>query len=100
MLVIRKLIWNAWNIQHIARHQVIPDEVEVVCHRNPLILRGQKKGRLVIIGETEEGRILGIVIEAKGKGQYYPVTAYDADANDTKLYNRLRGGDNNEKDEE
>lgn len=100
MLVVRKLVWDAWNVQHITRHHVEPFEVEVVCHGNSLVLRGQEKGRLVVSGETEEGRILGVVLEARGKGKYYPVTAYDADANDKKLYSRLRGGDNNETDEE
>ena len=98
MLIVRRLIWDTWNTQHVARHRIIPDEVETVCHKNPLVLRGQKKGRLVLIGETEEGRILGVILEAKGKGQYYPVTAYDGDANDKALYSRLRGGDNNETD--
>ncbi len=28
MIVIRRLIWNSWNIEHIARHDVTPDEVE------------------------------------------------------------------------
>ncbi len=96
MLFIRKLIWDERNIKHISRHNVISDEVEAVCHNNPLILQGQKKGRLVVISETLEKRLLGVVLEAKGKGVYYPVTAYETDEHDTTLYNRLRGGDNNE----
>ena len=32
MIVIRRLIWDSWNITHIARHDVTPDEVEDVCH--------------------------------------------------------------------
>lgn len=96
MLFIRKLIWDERNIKHISRHNVISDEVEAVCHNNPLILQGQKKGRLVVISETLEKRLLGVVLEAKGKGVYYPVTAYETDEHDTTLYYRLRGGDNNE----
>ena len=46
VLTIRKLIWDPWNIQHIARHQIIPDEIEAVCHNNPIVLRGQLKNRL------------------------------------------------------
>ena len=98
VLIIKRLIWDAWNISHIARHRVDPGEVEAICNGNPVVLQGQKKGRLVLIGKTEEGRALGVVLESKGKEQYYPVTAYDADVHDTKLYNRLRGGDNNETD--
>lgn len=98
MLIVRKLIWDAWNISHIARHRVDPGEVEGICNGNPVVLRGQKKGRLVLIGKTEEERVIGVVLESKGKDQYYPVTAYDADVHDTALYKRLRGGDNNEAD--
>ena len=32
MIVIRRLVWDTWNIVHIARHDVVPDEVEEVCH--------------------------------------------------------------------
>lgn len=96
MILIRKLIWDSWNVNHIARHHVVPDEVEALCHRLPVVLRGQQKSRLVLIGQTEEKRILGVVLEARGNGKYYPITAYDADEHDTLLYRRLRGGDNDE----
>ncbi len=95
MLFVRKLIWDTWNIQHIRRHHIVPDEVEAVCHSDSVVLRGQQKGRLVVIGTTEEERLLGVVLEAKGHGRYYPITAYEADSHDTELYHRLRGGDNN-----
>ena len=99
MLIIRKLLWDTWNVQHIARHHITLDEVEAICHKDPLILQGQKKGRLVLIGQTEEKRLLGVVLETKGQGSYYPITAYDADAHDTVLYNRLKGGEDNETNE-
>jgi len=35
VLNIKKLIWDLWNIAHIARHEVIPEEVEDSCHNNP-----------------------------------------------------------------
>lgn len=93
MLFIRKLIWDAWNIQHIARHHITQDEVEEICHGFHIILRGQKKGRLILIGETEAKRIIGVVIETKGGEIYYPVTAYETDKQDTTLYKHLRGGE-------
>jgi hypothetical protein len=36
MPVIQKLIWDEWNISHIARHDVSPEEVEQVCHGKPI----------------------------------------------------------------
>lgn len=97
MLFVRKLVWDTWNVQHITRHQVVPDEVEAVCHGMPIVLRGQQKGRLVLIGLTKEERVLVVVLEAKGQGRYYPITAYDADAHDIALYHHLRGGEDNDK---
>lgn len=80
-------------MQHIARHHVIPDEVEEICNSLPLVLRGKQKGRLVLIGLTGNKRILAVILEAKGRGSYYPITAYEADSHDIALYNRLRGGE-------
>lgn len=97
VLFVKKLIWDAWNIRHITRHHVTPDEVEAICHGDPLVLRGQQKNRLVLIGGEEGERILSVILESKGSGKYYPITAYPADKKDIVLYNRLRnkGGENN-----
>ena len=96
MITVRKLIWYSWNVQHIARHNITPDEVEAVCHNNPLILRGQKKNRLVLIGPLGEGSLLVVILESNGKGKYYPITAYPAEKQDIALYKRLKGGENDE----
>jgi uncharacterized DUF497 family protein len=93
MIVIRRLIWNTWNEKHIIRHGVIPDEVEEVCQHHPLVQRGTIRNRVVLIGETNEQRLLAVVLENRGGGNYYPVTAYDASDADTVLYERLRGGE-------
>lgn len=90
MIFIRKLIWDSWNIKHIARHDITPEEVEYTCHNEPLILRGQQKNRLVLIGKTEENRILAVILESQGRGIYYPITAYLAYEKDKKLYKRLK----------
>jgi uncharacterized DUF497 family protein len=96
VLTIRKLLWDSWNSKHIARHHITPEEVETVCHNDPLVLRGQQKSRLVVIGQTEDNQIITIILESQGSGKYYPITAYGASTNDRTLYNRLKGGENNE----
>ena len=95
----KNLIWDIWNIQHIGKHHIIPDEVEEICYASPLVLRGQQKERLVLIGLTDEKRLIAVVLEAKGHGTYYPVTAYEPRADDRALYNRLKGGENNNEEE-
>jgi len=93
VITILKFIWDSWNISHISKHHIIPEEVEEACHRQPLIQRGTKRNRLVLLGLTEEGRLLNVVLESRGRGSYYPVTSYDASSEDKRLYKRVRGGE-------
>ena len=93
MLTIRKLVWDSWNVSHIARHNVIPEEVEEVCHGSPLLLVGQQRKRLVLIGPTDEKRMVTAILQPQGRGKYYPITAYDASPGTISLYNRLKGGE-------
>lgn len=93
MVIIRKLVWDTRSIAHIARHYVVPEEVEEVCHKQPIVQRGMIRNRLVLLGPTFENRLLNVILENRGKGTYYPVTAYDASPEDKALYKRLRGGD-------
>lgn len=86
MLSILRLIWDSWNIAHIARHGVTQDEVEEVCHNNPLVQIG-KKGRLLIIGLSQDGKMLTVILDEEHRGVYYPVTARAASKKERKLYN-------------
>jgi len=31
VIFMRRLVWDVWNVGHIARHRVDPEEVEEVC---------------------------------------------------------------------
>ena len=78
---------------HIARHNVTPEEVEKVCHTNPLVQKG-KKGRLLVFGPTGNGRMLVAILDPEQeKGVYYPVTAYKASKKLTKIYLNQKGGE-------
>jgi hypothetical protein len=99
MITVRRLIWELWNEAHIARHGVVRDEVEYVCHHNPLVIRGQKGKRLVLIGETAEKRLLEVVLQNRGEGKYYPITAHEASHEAKVVYKRKRGGESNETEE-
>lgn len=41
---IRKLIWPAERIDHIARHGIIPEEVEEVCFGRSFVQRAKSEG--------------------------------------------------------
>lgn len=85
MLYILRLIWDSWNIAHIARHGVTQDEVEEICHNDPLVQTG-KKGRLLIIGFNQGGKMLTVILDEESQGIYYPVTARAASKKERKLY--------------
>lgn len=90
---VNKLIWDSWNIAHIARHNVTPEEVEQVCHTNPVIQKGNK-GRLLVFGPTKKGRMLVVIIdEEKETNIYYPVTAYKASNKLIRIYLNQKGGE-------
>ena len=93
MINIRRLIWDAWNIAHIARHSVTPEEVEQVCHTDPVVQIG-KKGRLLVFGPTDSGRMLAVILDKEEeKDMYYPVTAYKASKKLIKIYLNRKGGE-------
>ena len=93
MIYVRHLSWDAWNVAHIARHAVVPEEVEQVCH-GEFIVRPTYGGRLLIIGSTSEGRILAAVLDAEaGEGIYYVVTARPADRKERAIYRQEMGGE-------
>ena len=92
MPTVRRLIWDTFNVPHIARHDVTPDEVEEVCHGAHVDLQSYQR-RLVVIGPTEAGRMLAVVLDHVGHGVYYPVTARPASRKERQYYQEQQGGD-------
>ena len=86
MLTIRHLIWEPWNVTHIARHHVIPEEVEEVCHSQPVTSQTYK-GRIRVVGPTRSNRMLTVILApTDDAGVYYPVTARPADRKERRNY--------------
>ncbi|MBI2086056.1 hypothetical protein HYT74_01820 [Candidatus Daviesbacteria bacterium] len=82
-IVIRKLIWDDWNVEHIKKHNVIQSEVEEVA-KNIVTHRKSKLGRYLIIGRSGS-RIISVAISRKEIGVYYPVTARDSARKERRL---------------
>jgi uncharacterized DUF497 family protein len=86
MIDIKRLIWDDWNVTHIARHHVTSQEVEEVCHANSQT-EGAKKGRIRITGLTQKGRLLSAFLDPEPEeGVYYPVSARDASKKEREDY--------------
>jgi uncharacterized DUF497 family protein len=92
MNVVRRLIWDDWNVEHIAAHAVTPQEVEEVCHSNPVVRRTRQK-RLLVIGRTLAGEYLTVILDPEGNGIFYPVTARPASHIERHYYHRQKAGE-------
>jgi len=84
---IDELLWEDERIEHIARHNVNPKEVEDVCFG--LHLSEKAGGRKYILsGQSLEGRYLNVVVERLGKGLFRPVTAFEMSENYKRRYRK------------
>ena len=81
-IIVRKLIWDAYNIEHIRKHNVRQDEVEEMA-KNIVMHKKAKVGRYLILGRVGS-RILSVAVSKKATGVYYPVTARDAGKKERK----------------
>lgn len=86
-MIIRRLVWDEWNIDHIARHNVEPEEIEEVCKSKNLFNRWKNKTYRVI-GQTEDGRYITIFLAPRTRQSYYPVTARDSTEKEKKACRR------------
>ena len=85
-------LWDAGNIDHIARHDVLPEEVEQVLENDPFdvsryIRHGEE--RLNQVGETDAGRVLVVVSTERGEF-IRVVTAHPADRDMRSLFEHLK----------
>ncbi len=87
----RNLVWDGWNIEHIARHNVTREEVEEVCLGRCIVREGYRQ-RIMLVGPTELGRMLAVVLEPRANGRFYPMTAYTASRRMRRTYAEESGG--------
>ena len=88
-----ELIWNIDRIEHIAKHNVTPDEVESACFGNALVLKAKSEGRnpvYYVLGQTETGRYLFSVIIQFPDGKGYPVTSRQMTESEKQKYKKWR----------
>ena len=91
--VIKRLIWDEGNVAHIAKHDVLPIEVEEALEINRVEWEAYKE-RIFIVGSTKAGRMLTVILEPKEEtGIYKAITAYDASKTSIRAYNREKGGE-------
>ena len=86
MLHIRSLRWDDWNIAHVARYQVTPTgsggDLSTV---NFPFFRARNEGSYCSAPTADE-RMLALVLEHEGDGNYYPITARPASRKERSWY--------------
>lgn len=84
-IVVKELVWDEYNVEHIKKHNVSKDEAETAV-KNFIGHRKAKKGRYIAIGKSKD-RLISLVVEKKGPGIYYVVTARDSDKRERRIVN-------------
>jgi hypothetical protein len=91
--IIEELIWPGDRIDHIARHDVKPDEFEEACFGRPMVQRAKSSGEnpvYYVLGRTEAGRYLFCVVIRFPDGRGYPVTARTMTGQERRRFDRWR----------
>lgn len=79
---IKKLTWQSWNKEHIKKHNVSVEEVEMAA-KNMVAHKKGYLGRYIAIGRSGI-RILAVIVNREKTGQYVVVTARDASKEERK----------------
>jgi len=85
-----KIDWLEWDedtIEHIAQHEVTIEEVYEACQGRHKV-KGVKYGRYGVLGQTESGRYLTIILERIYGNIFRVVTARDMSKSERRLYRR------------
>lgn len=90
MYVYRSLDWDDYRVEHIARHNVNPDEVWEVCENPFHLARRQGSNRYLIYGQTIDGRYLFVVLEHTQGTVYKPITVRNMTDREKRNFRRLR----------
>ncbi|OGC81727.1 MAG: hypothetical protein A2W07_06350 [candidate division Zixibacteria bacterium RBG_16_43_9] len=74
---VKQLIFDKWNVIHIKKHDVKPEEI-IEAGVNLIYHRKTYKGRYLAVGRSGN-RLISFVINREGSSIYYLVTARDAE---------------------
>lgn len=76
------IIWDpepGGNIEHIAEHDLTPEDVEDVLFDPVGHDRSRSSGLPIVFGFTSDGRYIAVVYERIDASTLYPVTAYEVE---------------------
>lgn len=85
---IEEFEWDDYNIEHVFRHNVYPDEIEEAAFDDDPWIRKGRQGTRYMLGYTAAGRYLLVVYILKGQGVARVITSMEMDEKTKKLYKK------------
>lgn len=93
-MIITKIRWSNDRIEHIARHNISPEEVEEAVFGDPCSLiqvlkvaeRDQRQKIYRLLGVSETGKFITFIFIYEKRGVAYPVTAREMDNKERRRY--------------
>ncbi len=92
MQKIEKIIWDAWNTSHIAKHGVSMQEVEKALSDLYVVYLPTYNGRILALGRSEM-RLLAIILVEESEREFYIITAQDMSKKERKVYRNAKKKD-------
>lgn len=84
----REIRWTEETEDHIARHDVLPTEIETVVFSRPRWSRAGRGGTDLVYGTTDAGRYLLVVPTPGSDGRWFVVIARDMDRAERRQFHR------------
>ncbi len=84
----REIRWTDKSEDHIAAHDVTPDEAEQVLYTRPRLVLNGREGTQYVFGTTGTGRYLLVVLAESIDGLAYVVTARDMTTAERQAFRR------------
>jgi uncharacterized DUF497 family protein len=85
---VREIRWTERNEDHIARHDVLPAEVEQVVYTRPRLVIAGREETTLVFGTTDGGRHLVVVLADAEDGRHFVVTARDMSEGERRAFVR------------
>lgn len=88
---IEQLVWDEWNLDHIAKHGVTYEDVEAVI-KGPAVARAIYKQRFLVVGPTPDGRVPAVVVgpDPHVAGSFCTFSARPASRQERRDYQQQR----------
>jgi hypothetical protein len=84
------LHWTEESEEHIAKHGIVPDEVEDVLYTRPRYVKPGRGGTTEAYGTTNAGRHVFVVLSGAMDGQAFVVTARDMTDDERRAFRKKR----------